>query len=645
MCGIAGVIAARGNVGEQSIRRMVAALSHRGPDDCGIKQIRSGQSDVWLGNTRLAILDLSAAGHQPMEDPETGNWIVYNGEAYNFQEIKKNLQARGMVFRSDTDTEVVLKAYGAFGRSYVNRLRGMFAFAIWDARAGELFLCRDRIGKKPLYYCAAPAGVFSFASEVRALLASGIPERKLDPEGLEIFLTNGFLVSPHTLVAGIRSLLPGHLMRVAADGRILENSRYWRLPASSEHAESDQILSRARREIAQAVRLRLVSDVPVGAFLSGGLDSSTVVALMKEAGGEVRTFSVTFQEDAYDESAYSRWVAHRFETQHTEVQLTQKEFSDLLPAALAAMDQPTFDGVNTYCVAQAARNSGLKVALSGMGSDELFGGYPFFNWIGFLAKSHFVAKRLPTTTVQFLRNQLLRNRLRGLSGIWKTTELLCDRKTANSKEYFLISAYQTAQTLFPSWVRCFLCAEEVRVPNESVALGLPREFLELLLDETAGEDDVSAISKLALRLFLGERCLRDTDTMSMGVSLEVRAPFTDHAFVETLLGYSGKIRCQGAPNKPLLQQLVKPFLGEDYPWRTKQGFIFPFQEWLQDGKELEHRMKGSENAKICKDIGLNHQAVRRLFTTFQERQNGIPWSRVWAIAVLLEWCRRHRVYR
>lgn len=640
MCGIAGLVASPEYSAPDTISKVVRAIKHRGPDDSGIHAIRTADSVVWLGNTRLSILDLSRAGHQPMHDAETGNWIAYNGEVYNFRQLRKELQSLGCSFFSETDTEVVLKAYGRWGPSSIGRLRGMFAFAVWDAKKQELLLCRDRTGEKPLYYFSSPSAQFVFASEVRAILASGIPERKLDSVGMEIFLSNGFLVSPHTLVAGIRSLSPGHWMRVSSAGKIVETFRYWSPPPANGSAERCPDLGQIRAQLTESVRMRLLSDVPLGAFLSGGMDSSTIVALMQEAGGETRTFSVTFEEEEFDESRYSRWVAERFDTKHTEFKLTKNEFIQMFPSALSAMDQPTFDAMNTYCVARIARQAGLKVALSGTGSDELFGGYDFFNWVRTIVRTRSLMALFPESAFALVRHLLLRKGS-GISGVTKLLEMTCDRDSFRNQGEFLIAAYQATQAQFPSWSRRAL-SEQPDAGRDRVRFGLPVDFIRLISQEIVGEEPENAISKLALRTFLAERCLRDIDFMSMGVSLEVRSPFLDHILIEELYRCSATVRCAGAPDKPFLKRIVEPVLGKDYPWRRKRGFVFPFQMWLQHLFNWEQAKDIVHNPKLIESLGLAPSGVSRIFKDFQAGRR-IPWSRVWGLFVLLFWCQEHRV--
>jgi len=642
MCGIAGAIGQLDMVTKQLVESMVCALAHRGPDDNGSHIVHDGETAVGLGNTRLAILDLSSAGHQPMVDQDTSNWITYNGEVFNFGDIRRDLESMGVRFHSDTDTEVVLKAYARLGPACVERFRGMFAFAIWDNERRELFLCRDRLGLKPLYYTQARGGLL-FASELRALLASGLVERRLDPVSLEAFLANGFVVSPRTMVRSVCSLLPGCWIRVGAHGEILERSRYWKIEAGREAIGRQRFIRETAEQLQEAVRLRMASDVPLGAFLSGGMDSSIIVSLMKQNGGDVRTFAVGFDEAAYDESRYSRSVAAQFGARHTEFRLGRSAFYEMVPDALGAMDQPTFDGINVYCVARAARQSGLTVALSGLGADELFGGYAFFNSARWLARTDIPLRFLPRRLSAGVVGYLQRKGLAALSGPWKTAGLLVAGGNGHAVD-FRLAAYQTAQVLFPSWARRAITIPELDRDGMDPVIGLPPEFVDFVAPEIAEETDkANVFSKLALRLFLGERCLRDADSMSMGVSLEVRAPFTDHVLLDNVSAFTGSVRCSGAPNKPLLRCIAKPFLGKEFPYRPKQGFIFPFQEWLPAWGGFREFSNDASKAPFLRECGLDPHTVTNLFKWLSEEPDRMRWSRVWAVYVVTEWLKRHRV--
>ncbi len=629
MCGIAGIVGPGGMA--EGVSTMVAALRHRGPDDRGCLT-RGRAAGVSLGCARLAVLDLSPAGHLPMEDPATGNVLAYNGEVYNFATLRRELEAGGDTFRSGSDAEVVLRAYAKWGADALPRLRGMFALAVWDRARGEVLLARDRMGEKPLYYAEGKA--FAFASEVRALLASGLIARRLDPAALDIYLFNGFAVSPLTLVRGVFSLPPGGWLRVDEEGRVRGRGRYWTLPAPSPAGELPRDALRAR--LVAAVEERLVSDVPLGAFLSGGIDSTIVVATMARAGGDVRTFSVGFEDPAYDESAHARHVAARHGTRHTEVRLGRAEFESRLPDAVAALDQPSFDGTNTYVVARAARENGLTVALTGAGADELFGGYPFFRQVAWLGRARRAAAALPRAVRGAATGWLAGDPTR-VSGASKAATILAVAAPAGLES---LADYQVAQMLLPDGSRTTLLAPDVRAAAEGNWLGLPPAFVDGFRPE-AGEEGPDAVSRAALRLFLGERCLRDADATSMAVSLEVRAPFVDHLLVEGALGVPGRVRCRGVPDKPFEWELAAPLLGPDPTRRAKQGFLFPFGTWLREGAGAQAVQTTLGTPGLVEAAGLQPSGTAVLLEGFRQRR--VPWSRVWALHVLVDWCARHRV--
>src|SRR5215217_6181777 len=368
MCSISGIL---GRVSRDAVVRMNQAQQHRGPDDCGIASC----GEVHLGNTRLAIIDTSTAGHQPMNDPQTGNWITYNGETYNFKDLRRELDDDP--WSSNTDTEVVLRAYAKWGIDSFRKLRGMFAFAIWDNQKQTLVLARDSLGIKPLYYYA-DGEQFIFASELRALLASELVPRKLSSAGVDSYLANGSVEAPLTIIEGVRQLLPGHCLQVNCQLELRDIE--FAIPNSkSIDGNRDDAVALLRSELEESVRLHLVSDVPLGVFLSGGMDSSALVALLSRVSDQrPKTFSVVFDEAAYTEAPFSRAVAERFNTDHSEIRLSEDRLLDILPMAIAAIDQPTMDGINTFVVSSAVKREGITVALSGLGGDELFAGYPSF---------------------------------------------------------------------------------------------------------------------------------------------------------------------------------------------------------------------------------------------------------------------------
>ncbi|MDW8137120.1 MAG: asparagine synthase (glutamine-hydrolyzing) [Bacteroidota bacterium] len=597
---------------------MLRALSHRGPDDEGVVEVAP---NVWLGNRRLAILDLTSAGRMPMQEPTSGCWITYNGEAYNFAELRRELESKGFRFRSRTDTEVVLAAWAAWGVEGIRRIRGMFALAVYDPRQRELVLARDPVGEKPLYYAAGPRW-FAFASEVRALLASGLVSPRLDRRTVAVYLYNGFCVDPITIVEGIRALLPGHYARISPEGELREVARFWEGPFISE-AASPPGLEALRSMFLESVRLRLVSDVPLGAFLSGGLDSTAVVAAMARVGAQVRTFTVAFPGLKLDEGPSAKKVATSIRTIHTEVSLEEDEVLPWIREALRALDQPSFDGINTYLVSKAAKASGLTVALSGLGGDELFGGYPFLRYARRLAQL-----LLALGPVRLWGRSVAR--WAPLSGPGKLLAAL----EAQERNLVPLASYQASQVLFPPRYVQQMLGE---LPPQ-ISLGLPVEFVTFLQEEQKGA--LSVLDRMvhyAFRIFLGQRTLRDTDTVSMAVSLEVRPPFLDPVLVREAFRLPASIRCQGMPNKSFERTLVRALIPSDYPYRPKQGFMLPFEAWLRRGGPLYGLLQERlGDRRLILRAGLETEPVERLL----QRADRVPWSRLWALVSLLEWTDR-----
>ncbi len=637
MCGIAGYVGEKDGA-PPDVRAMVACMRHRGPDDSGVQAIGR---DAVLGNVRLAVIDLSAAGHMPMTNPETGNWITYNGEVYNYLEVRAELEKLGAAFHSNTDTEVILKAYEQWGPSSVTRLRGMFAFAIWDVHKRELFAARDRMGKKPFYYHRDRAGRFVFASEVRTLLASGAVPRKLNANALDVYLYNGHLISPETIVRDVFCLMPSHWMRVSADGNIIQTERYWMPPRETDGAawrrNSDAVLEEVRAAMADAVKVRLMSDVPLGAFLSGGLDSSAVVALMAKASSDVRTFSIVFDESGFDESAYSNWVAQRFHTRHNAVHISQQDFVKLLPGALDSMDQPSYDGPNTYCVSRAAREDGMTVALSGAGGDELFGGYHEFRVGLTYAKLHQTLAGVPL--VRKIADSVGRRQgIEPKSGPHALELFHYGAHPMLNGGAPYVAGSQLVSMKFNWWARERLIRPDV--PRARNWFGLPEAFLPFI-NEPNGDSapPIGMMSRMTSYVMMSERLMRDMDTMSSGVSLETRAPLTDHQFIEAAWKIPSMVRCAGAPEKPMQLRLVKPILGEDYPYHKKQGFVFPFERWVRSSSMFDMITDVLHDKALAQRAGLNADELQRYV---DGRAKG-AWFTIWTVFALLRWCQANDV--
>jgi len=641
MCGIAGAIGQIDSEILEAVRRMSAAQFHRGPDSSGFW--RSDPTDngvgVVLAHRRLAIIDLSEDGHQPMADPATGNVIVFNGEIYDFQELRRELQEDGASFRSRSDTEVILKAYTRWGVDSMRRLRGMFAFALWDAARGTLLLARDRLGIKPLYLSSVTrAGgerTLLFASEVRALLASNLLEREIDPVGLASYLWNGFVIGPNTIVRGVE-LLPAATWAVAdSDGTLRTPRRYWQLPASGRSPATKDDL---KEQLTAAVRMHLISDVPLGIFLSGGIDSSAIAALaVRSASAGVRTFNIGFDESEYDESEHARGVARALGTEHHELRLTKETFGRQAYDALASLDQPTFDGINTYFVSRAVREAGLTVALAGTGGDELFGGYRSFHDVPWAAGWSRRLALLPPQLLRRFANTVTRaatfpSDMPPQTRWGKLGDALAARGD-------MLDTYQVSYALFSSdFARELVKAHS----NGDLRMGLPTNVAQELGQLIAGRHPLQAISMLELRCFLGERLLRDTDTASMASSLEVRVPFLDHEVVEAASALDDVERFEPLGRKQVVREIALGDLDGAIFERPKSGFVLPIARWARD--VLRNEMTAAFGDRgFCEAAGLDAGAVGRLWSAFLGGAPGLYWSRVWAVYVLGWWCRENRV--
>lgn len=658
MCGIAGAVgvltreASHGAPGPGSlaacVERISAAQRHRGPDGAGLWSAAS-HGEVVFGHRRLAIIDLSDAGTQPMVDAGSGCVITFNGEIYNFGEFRRELETLGERFHSSSDTEVILKAYGHWGLGIVPRLRGIFAMAIWDPRSRSVHLVRDHLGIKPLYWTRVRHGplgreVVLFASEVRALLASGVVERRLDPAGVATYLSQGFVVGPSTIVEGIE-LLPAAGILTIAPGRSSPDvneytlARYWQPPSSGLRRTSEDEL---RHELANTVRMQLVSDAPLGIFLSGGIDSSAVAALASEAEpGAVHTFTIGFEEAGLDESRYAARVASAIGSRHTNVTLREEDFLRQLPDALTAIDQPTFDALNTYFVSRAAREAGMTVALAGTGGDELFGGYPSFAELPKMVRA---AAWVPWPLG------------RAMSGACRLAAAFCWSVLGQAPPQTrwgkiadvagagadLLGLYQTSYALFTRETQSRLASAGVRGAQEIQDFGLPAEVARAWRDRARGGDLLHAISLLELSSFIGERLLRDTDSASMAVSLEARVPLLDWALCETVAGIDPARRFAPLGKKRLLRELALARVDAAIFDRPKSGFVLPIGEWARRRLQPEIGRLLCD-APLVMRAGLRPETVRTLWKSYVEGRPGLYWSRIWSLYTLLSWCQAHDV--
>jgi asparagine synthase (glutamine-hydrolysing) len=631
MCGIAGIIGNRVTEGEARLARMSAALVHRGPDDDGVAVWPDKGRTPFTGfvHRRLSIIDLSAAGHQPMSTPDGRFSIIYNGEIYNYRELRRELQTEGASFASHTDTEVILQLYARRGVDCLRWLRGMFAFAVRDNQTGEIFIARDHLGIKPLYYFHTNQ-TFSFASELRALLESGLMPRRLSPAGLTSYLQSGSVASPGTMIEGVALLQAGHYLTVAprAGGTLevkeVSYTKDWLAGSSAlDGLDRPAAVEALRDALKESVRLHLVSDVPLAPFLSGGIDSSAIVALMSEVSDErPKTFSVVFAEQKFSEAPYARCVAEKFKTDHHEIQLSEQRLYEMLPAALAAIDQPTMDGINTFVVAKAVRDEGITVALSGLGGDELFAGYPTFR------------RALKMRSLSRMPAPLRR-------GVAALGARVLSRSMQQRKLWQLLEG-DTSPEASCEVSRQLLSFQEIESALADGGHYFSAAEIDLFGETENGSDTINSVSRCELRGYMANTLLRDTDCMSMAHSLEVRVPFVDSEIVRFVLSLPGAWKLNGGRPKPLLQDALGDLLPTEIANRPKMGFTLPFESWMQ-ARLRDEINETFADAHRFESIGFRPGAAREIWQRFLRSPRSVGWSRPWALYVLAHWCAQYQV--
>lgn len=642
MCGIFGIVTKNGRIPDGILENAVRSLAHRGPDDSGTVVLDAspdGIHQVGLAHTRLSIIDLSPLGHQPMQGVPTGNWIVFNGEIYNFRELRAELEAVGNRFHSHSDTEVILAAYRAWGTAAFDRLRGMFALALWDASRQSLLLARDPMGIKPLYFYNSEK-CFLFASEVRALLQTGLVPRQIDPDGLFSFLAFGSVYEPRTIIDGISAVPAGTV--VSLEKNKVSTREYWN-PLSDPELAAAQSESGSRKFRASgngdcggnmsdllrnAVVSHLVSDVPVGVFLSGGIDSSALVALMSGAGVRATTFSLVFRESEFNEGEYSSLVARRFDTDHHELMISQQDALSALPAAFRAMDQPTIDGVNTFLVSAKAHAAGVKVALTGLGADEIFAGYSNFRDVPRLERLSAGFTALPP----LLRRPMAASMAVARGGsdrrrkISELTSELAVNETAAPHPYFV------TRNLFSPAERRALYAGESKPAEREMATQLEPSIM-----AARNLDPVNRVSYLESHWYMRNTLLRDSDFMSMAHGLELRVPFLDRDLVEACFQIPGEEKLRGNTPKPLLLKNLGVELPAEIVNRPKRGFTLPFEHWLRE--EMKPMVENALAKESAAQSFLHPTAVRAVWQRFLAGQTS--WSRPWSLFVLQRWCEQN----
>ncbi len=623
MCGIIGFVNQNQQqpANERIARAMNDAIIHRGPDDDGFYF----KNQTALGMRRLSIIDL-AGGHQPIGNEDGTIWVVFNGEIYNYRELREGLLARGHQLKTNSDTETIVHLYEDYGDDLVKHLNGMFGFALWDERRQRLLIARDRMGEKPLYFTQTNEA-FIFASELKALVQHPSVERRVNLLALRKYLQYEFVPSPHTMLEGIHKLLPAH--RLIFENNRWRTERYWQLSYDGERLKisEEEAAEEVRDRLREAVRMRLVSDVPLGVLLSGGIDSSTMAEMACEAaGGRVKTFSIAFEEKSFDESSYARKVAEQLGTEHYEQRFTERDMLDIVPEIPRLLDEPLGDGslIPTFLLSRFTRQH-VTVALGGDGGDELFAGYPTYG-------AHRMAK-LYQMIPRFVRSGLIEPAVARLPV--STENLSLDFKAKR----FVRGASHGAGTRHTIWMGSYDAVQQRELLQPEIIAACPDEdvFDEILpYDRLNGHSNLTEqMMALDARLYLAECVLFKVDRASMAASLETRAPFLDHTFIEFVLKLPVEMKLKGLTGKYILKKAMRGRLPDDVIDRPKKGFGMPVAKWVNG--ELRGLVRDTFSPERLKRRGLfNVDYVQRLL---DEHESGLADNRklIWTLLMFEMW--------
>jgi len=619
MCGIAGYV---GEGGRGDLEKMVDAIKHRGPDDKGIFLV----GDVGLAHARLSVIDLSERGHQPMFNEDKTIGIVFNGEIYNFKELKNELIKLGYKFKSDTDTEVIIYLYEEFGESCFERLNGMFAIGLYDFRLGKLILARDKMGKKPLYW-AIFGGTLMFASELRAIMEHRIFKKELNLDALNKYLTYEYVPTPHSIFKNVYKLEPANYL--VYQNKEIKKIKFWEIEFNNSDISFDEAITQLDKKINESVKLRMVSDVPFGVFLSGGLDSSTIAYYaQKNSSRKIKTFSVNFEEKSFDESKYAQKVSDILGTEHYDQLLTTKNLIETL-STIDLIDEPIGDAsiIPTYLLSKHARNY-VTVALGGDGGDELFAGYPTFQAdvlagiyekIPTLIKKIFLEKiihKIPETDNNFSLGFRLKTFVKGLGG---------DKNYRHHR-----------------WLGSFTAEEKEKLFKREIwnEIDAKKDFEEIdyYLKNIKAEDHRNKTLGLYMRTYLMDEVLVKVDRASMKNSLEIRSPFLDPNLVELANSLPFSFKLKGFTTKYILKKLMEDKLPGSIVYRKKKGFGIPLSRWLRN--ELKEFCDGLLSEEKIKNQGLfNYDYIAKLkLEHFDENKDNR--KKLWTLMAFMIWYER-----
>jgi len=621
MCGITGIFGLQDKErSSKIIKVMNDCIAHRGPDDDGFYI----DDHVAFGHRRLAIIDLSPAGHQPMQSDDNNIEIIFNGEIYNFREVKALIS--DYPFKSHSDTEVIIAAYKKWGKKCVQYLNGMFAFVIWDKSKQELFIARDRLGIKPVYYYKKD-NLFLFSSEVRALLESGLVERKINRDVIHEYFTYQTIHAPNTFIKNIFMLMPGHYATISKNK--FEIEEYWNVVDNVDYSSNgkpyEEVCKDINKLFYEAVERRLISDVPFGAFLSGGIDSSAVVGMMSRIHSQpVKTFNIAFDESEFSEAKFAKIVADKFKTDHKEILLTPEDFLEQLPEAMDALDHPSGDGPNSYIVSKVTRHAGVTMALSGLGGDEIFAGYPVFKRSEKLYNQKWLwnvpgpIRSLVASMISTIKKDAAGNKLKQL----------LEMDSPALENTFPISRQISSNEQLNDFI------SEKNKTTDAV-----NKIVKELLQKNKNLPLFSSVSVAEISTYMQNVLLRDTDQMSMAVALEVRVPFLDYKLVEYVLGVNDDFKNPLFPKKLLVDSLGD-LLPHDVVHRKKMGFVFPWERWLK--KELKD-FCGKRIISLAERGFIDKDGLLKRWNKFLNNDPSVRWLDIWLCVVLEHWLEKNKI--
>lgn len=621
MCGIAGILKLNNQlkVTSKEIEKMIAPIYHRGPDDSGVFI----QNNIGLGFRRLSIIDLSEYGHQPMCNYDKSIWIVFNGEIYNFQELRKECENLGYSFSSESDTEVILALYQIHGENFINRLRGMFGFAIWDNNEAKLILARDRIGKKPLYYYFND-GIFVFASELKSIKAKIDSLGSINQQSLNEYFTYGYISSSDTIYSKIKKLKPSHIA-IVKNGTFTER-KYWEIRFEPNTLNDEPaILTNVENLISEAVKIRMISDVPLGAFLSGGIDSSLIVAMMaKHSSAPIKTFTIGFDRKDFDESIYAKKIAHIFGTDHTE-EIVKPNYAELIENILLDFDEPFGDSsaLPTYILSKMTKNY-VTVALSGDGGDELFGGYHVYS----IAKNELVLDKFP----DFAKS------------LFKSLAKVYPPKFRGGNTLYRASLKSPAER--------FSERRKIFYESELESLFLPEAFYDIYkqdpnvkqlinFNEAKSLDFMLQCQYNDFKNYMVDDILVKVDRMSMLNSLEVRSPLLDYSIAELAFKISPKFMNKDGQQKYILKKILEKYLPKELIYKKKQGFALPLRHWFNNELfDFSHDYIFSNQMRLTNLFNFTY--IEKIFDIHKKGRRDMSY-RLWLILAFSVWIQKNKI--